>query len=272
MALFFPIGLQGRDDLEQALPGDLDPCLLELGSAFRLHQRAEYEQRDQVQQCPAGPDAGSHQRALKNIIMVDPPALPLASFEAAPTSGMGPLAVRFDDTSTGLIASYAWNFGDGSGAAGMLADHTYAAPGRYLASLTITTDAGQVDTTEVGIFFTPQGAESVSVDISSLSSSAKMRVADFLFAELDAAGEPRRCFGIVTAHDDRLPCRARDARGREAVVVAPSQRDHRTGLRGGEGVVAAEGVGHHLGCMRPGAVQRVALDRVAAWVLERVGS
>jgi uncharacterized protein YdeI (YjbR/CyaY-like superfamily) len=52
--------------------------------------------------------------------------------------------------------------------------------------------------------------------------------------QVDAAREPRWRRGILTAHDDRQLCLARDVRGREAVVVTGSQRDHRTGLRGGE--------------------------------------
>ena len=44
---------------------------------------------------------------------------------------------------------------------------------------------GNVDTTEVGIFFDPQMDGKVKIDISSLSSTAKAKVAEAIFPELD---------------------------------------------------------------------------------------
>ncbi|MCD4781908.1 MAG: hypothetical protein K8S27_15385 [Candidatus Omnitrophica bacterium] len=44
---------------------------------------------------------------------------------------------------------------------------------------------GNVDTTEVGIFFSPISNETTQVTISSLSSSAKMKVSQAVFAELE---------------------------------------------------------------------------------------
>ena len=45
--------------------------------------------------------------------------------------------------------------------------------------------AGNVDTTEVGIFFTRRGLKKVDVEISSRSSSAKRKIAKAVFKELD---------------------------------------------------------------------------------------
>lgn len=44
---------------------------------------------------------------------------------------------------------------------------------------------GNVNTTEVGIFFSKAGDSSTKVEVSSLSSSAKRKVAEAVFAELD---------------------------------------------------------------------------------------
>ena len=44
---------------------------------------------------------------------------------------------------------------------------------------------GNVDTTEVGIFFTQSNHTTVKLDVSSLSSSAKRKVAEAVFKELD---------------------------------------------------------------------------------------
>jgi len=79
-----------------------------------------------------------------------------AALTLAPESGLAPLEVALSDAgSTSMdgttITSYAWDFGDGASAAGMWASHTYTSPGRYLASLTITTEGGQVDTASLPV-------------------------------------------------------------------------------------------------------------------------
>lgn len=47
----------------------------------------------------------------------------------------------------GAIGRYAWDFGDGSGAEGATVTHAYAAPGRYVATLTVTDDSGVANAT-----------------------------------------------------------------------------------------------------------------------------
>jgi len=67
---------------------------------------------------------------------------PIAVMAAAPTSGLAPLAVAFDGSSSsdadGTIVSFAWNFGDGTTGFGMTASHTYPTAGTYTARLTVT--------------------------------------------------------------------------------------------------------------------------------------
>lgn len=76
---------------------------------------------------------------LKAGVPVDP--APVASFNAAPLSGTAPLNVSFSDTSTGVITSWLWDFGDATGSALQNPSHSYAA-GTYSVSLTVTGPGG----------------------------------------------------------------------------------------------------------------------------------
>ncbi len=67
------------------------------------------------------------------------PVIPLvAHLSVSSQQGEIPFSTTFSGTgSTGTIASYSWNFGDGTTAAGPAAEHTYQTPGIYTATLTI---------------------------------------------------------------------------------------------------------------------------------------
>ena len=66
-----------------------------------------------------------------------------------PYTGTVGVAVVFDGIGSsdpdGTLASYSWDFGDGSTGSGATPGHTYAAPGMYNVTLTITDDAGATD-------------------------------------------------------------------------------------------------------------------------------
>jgi probable HAF family extracellular repeat protein len=68
---------------------------------------------------------------------------PTAAFTAVPDSGVAPLAVSFDGSSStdrdGSVVGYAWDFGDQSASAtGVQVDHTFQAAGSYTVTLTVT--------------------------------------------------------------------------------------------------------------------------------------
>lgn len=80
---------------------------------------------------------------------------PTAVASADLTTGLAPLTVNFTGVGSdadGQVASYSWNFGDGSPAlTGETANHTYVNPGVYTATLTVTDNAGLTNTSTVAI-------------------------------------------------------------------------------------------------------------------------
>lgn len=75
-------------------------------------------------------------------------ANPRARFTTTPTTGMVPLTVTFDASSSvnadgGPVTSYNWDFGDGQTGTGRVVTHTYDTPGEYTPELTVTVSTGQ---------------------------------------------------------------------------------------------------------------------------------
>ena len=77
---------------------------------------------------------------------------PVASFTATPQSGTAPLQVSFDGSASfdpdGTIASYAWSFGDGNTASGVVTSHTFTNAGEITVRLTVTDNRGATDAAE----------------------------------------------------------------------------------------------------------------------------
>lgn len=76
---------------------------------------------------------------------------PTASFTADPVSGLAPLTVTFDASSSsdpnGVIERYEWDFGDGNSASGVATQHTFAR-GSHTVTLTVTDDDGATDSVQ----------------------------------------------------------------------------------------------------------------------------
>ena len=67
---------------------------------------------------------------------------PDAGFTAAPLTGLAPLAVQFTDQSSGVIASWSWDFGDTGASDEASPAHMYASPGLYTVALTVAGPGG----------------------------------------------------------------------------------------------------------------------------------
>ena len=68
--------------------------------------------------------------------------LPVANFTSNVTSGIMPLTISFNDTSTGVPISWYWDFGDGKNSTAKSPIHTYSTTGTYTVALTATNAAG----------------------------------------------------------------------------------------------------------------------------------
>ncbi|MFM7069525.1 MAG: PKD domain-containing protein [Actinomycetes bacterium] len=99
-------------------------------------------------------DRGATNSATK-IINVTPNQAPTAVASGTPTAGKEPLTVAFSSAgssdSDGSVASYSWNFGDGGTSTAPNPSHTYANPGDYTATLTVTDDNGDTGADTVAI-------------------------------------------------------------------------------------------------------------------------
>jgi PKD repeat protein len=102
---------------------------------------------------------------IETVAPVPPPSLPpSAQLSASPTQGTAPLAVNFDGSASsgpdGRITAYHWNFGDGETGNDAQVNHTYKDTRNYIATLTVTDDAGASSTASVMITVHPPPSES----------------------------------------------------------------------------------------------------------------
>ena len=90
--------------------------------------------------------------AVSSITNQPPSSVILTS---QPTVGTAPFTITFDGTSStdsdGSIASYIWNFGDGTTAIGSIAQHTYTDLGNYTVTLTVVDDEASTGESSVAV-------------------------------------------------------------------------------------------------------------------------
>jgi PKD repeat protein len=89
---------------------------------------------------------GSNSVTQTDYIAVSAAAIPapVAGFTGTPTSGAAPLTVTFTDTSTSAIpiASWLWDFGDGTSSTDVNPTHIYTNVGIYVVNHTVTNTIG----------------------------------------------------------------------------------------------------------------------------------
>lgn len=85
---------------------------------------------------------GADELLKLGYVVVGPGPPVLADFSATPTSGPAPLTVQFTDLSIGNVASWVWEFDDGSSSDLPSPVHTFTAPGEYNISLEVADPNG----------------------------------------------------------------------------------------------------------------------------------
>lgn len=85
---------------------------------------------------------GSDTRVKYELIHVRPDTRPVANFTSNTTTGLNPLTVEFNDTSSNTPISWEWDFGDNSIAIEQNPVHTYYQSGNYTVTLNATNADG----------------------------------------------------------------------------------------------------------------------------------
>jgi PKD repeat protein/predicted nucleic acid-binding Zn ribbon protein len=102
-------------------------------------------------------DKGSSVSTYQAISVMAVKNLPHADFSATPLTGVSPLQVQFNDTSSGDPISWTWDFGDGGSSFVKNPTHSYVSAGNYTVSLRVTNKDGTDTGTRTGYIIIPGG-------------------------------------------------------------------------------------------------------------------
>ena len=113
-------------------------------------------------------------------------------------------AASFD--SDGTITDYAWQFGDGTGASGVTATHTYAEPGTYTAELIVTDDRGGSSRDPRPVSVKPNAAPTARLRVSCSGRACRLEGASSSDSDGTIGayewdfGDTNRAVGDITEH------------------------------------------------------------------------
>jgi len=108
------------------------------GDDFNVNTSAYLDRGTLVWQRTPPPPTGTNGQIYTGTLTAHP------SFEASSIAGPAPLSVSFTNRSWEGVRSLLWDFGDGTSSGAVNPVHTYAAPGKYTVTLTVTGPTGSV--------------------------------------------------------------------------------------------------------------------------------
>jgi serine protease AprX len=114
--------------------------------------------------------------AYKAVFGSTDPILPIADFAASPAFGNAPLKVSFSDMSTGVPASWLWDFGDGNTSTDQNPIHTYSTAGKYTVGLTVENAAGSNTETKSEYINVTKKVPTADFSASATSGKAPLKV------------------------------------------------------------------------------------------------
>ena len=135
-------------------------------------------------------------------------APPVAIVNIDQSVGPAPLAVNFDASASsdpdGTIDRYDWDFGDGESGSGATIQHSYTSQDRFIATLTVTDDAGSSATTTVDVRTVFELSGEIRIQTSSVADSDvndtfSSPIANNDFANAQQAPNPATIGGYVNA-------------------------------------------------------------------------
>lgn len=166
-----------------------------------------------------------------------PPRAVLAAQELTAVTGTPITLTGSNSTDNDAIASYTWDFGDGTAAEGVYATHTYTAGGTYTVVLTVTDRSGNSDTVR---------AEITVLD--TLSEDATHTRLTVTVRNSYAAGTPGIAGATVSVFSDGYEGAAlTDSRGTATLVVPKGQHTLTVVRDGFDGKMQEISIGTNIG-------------------------
>jgi PKD repeat protein len=152
-------------------------------------------------------------RLVKPGVILPPADTPTANFNFSPSSPAANTSILFDASgscagstacsSVAGITTFAWRFGDGETGYGQVVTHSFAQPGTYAVTLTVTNDRGvsaqQTRTVTVGASSAPTARIIVSPDTVTVGNSVFFTATDV------TAGNGRSIASYVWSFGDGTP-------------------------------------------------------------------
>ena len=122
---------------------------------------------------------GSNTTVQSNLITVLQPVPPVANFTANMTAGFAPLAVGFNDSSSGYPTAWNWSFGDNQFSGSQNPVHLYTTAGSYTVTLQASNIGGSNTTTRLNYIVASPALAPVADFLTNVSAGTSLVAVQF---------------------------------------------------------------------------------------------